>query len=119
MSEGCPPFDFGYSRAPYQDHRIQSFKSRSMPNENQDLVDQHAGHRIDVQPDRHIGWRARELHAAPAYGDPANGAHGTFIKMPAGYESPIHTHTEGYWAVVVSGVMVNGKPGSPDVHLPT
>jgi len=60
-----------------------------------------------------------ELHAAPAYGDLANGAHGTFIKMPAGYESPIHTHTEGYWAVVVSGVMVNGKPGSPDVHLPT
>ena len=59
-----------------------------------------------------------ELYAAPAYGDLANGAHGTFIKMPAIYVSPTHIHTEDYWAVVVSGVMVNGKPGSPDVPLP-
>jgi hypothetical protein len=28
-----------------------------------------------------------ELAAAPAYGDLANGPHGTFIKMPAGYAS--------------------------------
>src|SRR5215831_2779527 len=59
-----------------------------------------------------------ELHAAPAYGDLAHGAHGTFIKMPAGYVSPTHTHTEDYWAVVVSGVMVNKKPDGPDVVLP-
>jgi hypothetical protein len=59
-----------------------------------------------------------ELQAAPAYGDLKQGPHGTFIKMPAGYVSPAHTHTEDYWAVVVSGVMVNGKPGSPDVPLP-
>jgi len=59
-----------------------------------------------------------ELTAAPAYGDLANGPHGTFIKMPAGFVSPKHTHSEDYWAVVVSGVMVNGKPGSADVQLP-
>ena len=59
-----------------------------------------------------------ELSAAPAYGDLANGPHGTFIKMPAGYESPTHIHTDDYWAVVVSGVMVNKTPGSPDVALP-
>jgi len=59
-----------------------------------------------------------ELCAAPAYGDLTNGPHGTFIKMPAGYVSPAHTHTEDYWAVVVSGVMVNGKPDSSDVALP-
>ena len=59
-----------------------------------------------------------ELYAAAAYGDLAHGPHGTFIKMPAGYVSPTHMHTEDYWAVVVSGVMVNKKPDSPDVPLP-
>ena len=59
-----------------------------------------------------------ELQAAPAYGDLGQGPHGTFIKMPAGYVSPTHTHTEDYWAVVVSGVMVNKKPDGPDVILP-
>jgi hypothetical protein len=33
-----------------------------------------------------------ELYAARAYGDLAHGPHGTFIKMPAGYVSPTHTH---------------------------
>jgi Domain of unknown function (DUF4437) len=59
-----------------------------------------------------------ELHAAAAYGDLANGPHGTFIKMPAGYVSPTHIHTEDYWAVVVSGVMVNKTPDGADVPLP-
>ena len=35
-----------------------------------------------------------ELLAAPAYGDLTHGPHGTFIKMPAGYVSPTHKHTE-------------------------
>ena len=59
-----------------------------------------------------------ELQAAAAYGDLARGPHGTFIKMPAGYVSPTHIHTEDYWAVVVSGVMVNRTPDSSDVPLP-
>ena len=59
-----------------------------------------------------------ELFAAAAYGDLAHGAHGTFIKMPAGFSSKVHTHTEDYWGVVISGVAVNQKPGAPDVALP-
>jgi hypothetical protein len=59
-----------------------------------------------------------ELKAAPAYGDFVHGAHGTFIKMPAGFVSPVHIHSEDYWGVVISGVAVNGVPGSPDVQLP-
>jgi len=59
-----------------------------------------------------------ELYAAPAYGDLAGGPHGTFIKLPPGFVSPPHTHTEDYCAVVVSGVMVNKKPDSPDVPFP-
>ncbi len=59
-----------------------------------------------------------ELMAAPAYGDLGHGPHGTFIRMPAGFVSRIHIHTGDYWGVVVSGVAVNGVPGSVDVQLP-
>jgi len=59
-----------------------------------------------------------ELKAAPAYGDLSHGPHGTFIRMPAGFVSHVHTHTGDYWGVVLSGVAVNGLPGSTDVALP-
>jgi hypothetical protein len=59
-----------------------------------------------------------ELTAAPAYGDFPHGPHSTLIKMPAGFVSPTHEHTEDCWVVVVSGVMVNKKPDGPDVPLP-
>lgn len=35
----------------------------------------------------------------PAYGDLRSGRHGTFVRMPAGFKSPVHTHTEDYFAV--------------------
>jgi len=59
-----------------------------------------------------------ELRAAAAYGDLTHGPHGTFIRMPAGFVSPMHTHTNDYWGVVISGVAVNGQSGSKDVPLP-
>jgi hypothetical protein len=34
-----------------------------------------------------------ELRAGPAQGDLTKGAHGTFIRMPAGFVSPAHLHT--------------------------
>lgn len=58
------------------------------------------------------------LQAASGYGDLSKGAHGTLIKMPAGFISEIHAHTGEYWGVVISGVGVNGVPGSKDVPLP-
>ncbi len=58
------------------------------------------------------------LKAASAYGDLQHGAHGTFVKMPAGFVSENHIHTGEYYAVVLSGVGVNGIPGSKDVPLP-
>jgi beta-alanine degradation protein BauB len=61
---------------------------------------------------------AGPLKAAPAYGDLQKGPHGTYVKMPAGYVSPPHTHTEDYWAVVISGVGANGAAGAADVPLP-
>ena len=58
------------------------------------------------------------LLASPGHGDLQHGAHGTIIKMPARFVSEIHTHTGEYWGVVISGVGVNGTPGSVDVPLP-
>lgn len=52
------------------------------------------------------------LKAAPAYGDLGHGAHSTFVKLPAGFVSPLHTHTEDYYAVVVSGVVANEADGT-------
>ncbi|RTL18905.1 MAG: DUF4437 domain-containing protein [Burkholderiales bacterium] len=60
----------------------------------------------------------KELLASPAYGDLGKGPHGTFIRMPAGFTSHAHIHTGDYWGVVISGVAVNGKPGSVDIPLP-
>jgi opacity protein-like surface antigen len=59
-----------------------------------------------------------ELYAGPAYGNLAKGKHGTFIRMPAGFVSPVHTHTEDYFAVVIRGTGANGAPGAADVPLP-
>ncbi len=59
-----------------------------------------------------------ELRAGPAYGDLQHGRHGTFIRMPAGFVSPAHTHTEDYYAVVVEGVGANDPVGATPKPLP-
>ena len=57
------------------------------------------------------------LKFAQAYGDRKSGAHGSFVKLPAGFVSPPHTHTEDYYATVISGVMASGLEGEPDIPL--
>lgn len=59
-----------------------------------------------------------ELTVGPAYGNIQDGRHGTFVRVPAGFVSPAHTHTEDYYAVVVEGVMANGAPEAEVVPLP-
>jgi hypothetical protein len=59
-----------------------------------------------------------ELMAGPAYGDLQNGRHGTFVRMPAGFTSPVHTHTEDYYAVVVEGIGANHPPEGEATPLP-
>lgn len=59
------------------------------------------------------------LKAAPAFGDLSKGAHSTFVKLPAGFVSPLHYHTADYYGVVISGVVANAPLAtSPDVPLP-
>lgn len=61
---------------------------------------------------------AGELKAGPAYGNLQTGRHGTFIHMPAGFVSAVHTHTEDYYAVVVNGVGANDPVGAKAKPLP-
>ena len=48
-----------------------------------------------------------QLKAAPGFGQMAQGAHGTFVKLPAGYSTPSHRHTSDYYGVVIQGVVAN------------
>ena len=48
---------------------------------------------------------------ADAFGSRDTGPHGTFGKFPAGFETPGHTHTHGYSAVVLKGEMTNPFAG--------
>lgn len=59
-----------------------------------------------------------EVKAAAAYGDSSRGAHGTFLKLPSGFASPLHTHQFDEWGVIISGVAANGRPGDSDIPLP-
>jgi len=59
-----------------------------------------------------------ELQAGPAYGNMNGGKHGTFIRMPHGFVSAPHTHTEDYFAVVIKGVGANHAPDGAIVPLP-
>lgn len=59
-----------------------------------------------------------ELEAGPAYGDLQHGRHGTFIHMPHGFVSPVHTHTQDYFGVVIKGVGANQLPGGKVIPLP-
>lgn len=49
-----------------------------------------------------------------AWGNRAEGAHGTFGEFPGGASSPAHTHSSAYHGVVISGVMANPFNHEPD-----
>jgi hypothetical protein len=45
--------------------------------------------------------------SAPIEGDETKGAHFSYLKLPAGFESPPHMHTSDYWAVLIQGQMTH------------
>jgi len=52
------------------------------------------------------------LKMAVAWGDPQKGAHGRFLKLPAGFEAGMHAHTNDYDSVVVSGTWIHWEEGA-------
>jgi quercetin dioxygenase-like cupin family protein len=46
---------------------------------------------------------SKGVWGATLWGDPTQGAHGTFSKFAPGYDAGLHTHTNDVWIVVVKG----------------
>ncbi len=44
---------------------------------------------------------------APIEGDAMKGAHFAYLKLPAGFTSPVHSHSSDYWSVLVQGKMTH------------
>ena len=55
---------------------------------------------------------------ADVVGDHTKGAYAMFIKFPAGFAAPMHTHTSDINVVIVSGTVIHGPEGKPEVRLP-
>lgn len=54
---------------------------------------------------------------ATLWGHPATGAFGAFMRLPAGFDSPLHRHTHPMKVVFVSGTYIQEPDGDPVVHL--
>lgn len=55
--------------------------------------------------------------ASPVSGDFSKGQHITFIKFPAGMQTPVHTHSHDYVGIVISGVTRHFIPGKPETEV--
>jgi anti-sigma factor ChrR (cupin superfamily) len=51
------------------------------------------------------------------WGDHTKGAFGGFTKFPAGFQAPLHTHTNEAKIVVISGTFLQQPEGKPEVRL--
>lgn len=56
---------------------------------------------------------------ADAFGSRETGPHGTYGKFPARFETPAHTHSHGYRAVVLEGEMTNPFAGEENPPVMT
>src|SRR5262245_36844243 len=60
-----------------------------------------------------------ELKAGAAYGDLTKGRHGTFLRIPAKYVGPLHSHTADYFGIVVQGVAGILNRATPTCRCPS
>ena len=61
--------------------------------------------------------RAPGVMSADVWGDHTTGAFGGFTKFPAGFQTPLHTHTSDYRIVVIKGTFLQTPEGKPEVRL--
>jgi anti-sigma factor ChrR (cupin superfamily) len=57
------------------------------------------------------------VKVADVWGDHAKGAFGAFIKFPAGFTAPLHTHTNDFKIVIVSGTFIQAPEGKLEFRL--
>ena len=76
-----------------------------------------------IMPAADLKWMDLDPKGAPGvknadvWGDHTKGAFKGFTKFPAGFETPLHTHTNDLEIVVISGTFIHGPEGKPEVRL--
>ncbi len=74
-------------------------------------------------PASSLKWTDLDPKGAPGvkiadlWGDHAKGAFGAFVKLPAGFAVPLHTHTHAMKVVFLSGTYVQAPEGKAEVRL--
>jgi anti-sigma factor ChrR (cupin superfamily) len=74
-------------------------------------------------PASDIKWTDLDPKGAPGvkiadlWGDHAKGAFGAYIKLPAGFAVPLHTHTHAMKVVFLSGTYIQAPEGKAEVRL--
>lgn len=75
-------------------------------------------------PASDLKWTDLDPKGAPGvkiadlWGDHTKGAYGAYIKFPAGFTTPLHSHTHAMKAVFVSGTFIQIPEGKSEVRLP-
>ena len=54
---------------------------------------------------------------ADLWGNHAKGGFGAYLKLPAGFAVPLHTHTHAMKVVFLSGTYIQAPEGKPEVRL--
>ncbi|HEX2459705.1 MAG TPA: DUF4437 domain-containing protein [Vicinamibacterales bacterium] len=57
------------------------------------------------------------VQVADLWGDHAKGAFGAYLKLPAGFAAPLHTHTYAMKVIFLSGTYIQAPEGKPEVRL--
>lgn len=76
-----------------------------------------------VMPAGDLKWTDLDPTGAPGvkvadlWGDHTKGAFGAFLKLPAGFVAPLHTHTHDIKVVFLSGTYIQGPEGQPEFRL--
>ena len=67
---------------------------------------------VDLDPQGAPGVKIADM-----WGDHTKGAFGAFVKFPAGFTTPMHTHTNAFKIVILSGTFVQTREGKPEIRL--
>ena len=79
--------------------------------------------KLVVIPASDMKWTDLDPTGAPGvkvadlWGNHAKGAFGAYLKLPAGFATPLHTHTHAMKVIFLSGTYVQAPEGKAEVRL--
>ncbi len=68
------------------------------------------------KPSESVDWTLGTdgVNTAQGYGDREAGEYGSFVTFPPEFVSPIHSHTNAYHGVVITGIVINPMAAEGD-----